>query len=67
MALISNGEEESKGTALVNETGELLANSHLNYVGKIEPKEFMRGEVDVGVTDGFTGNMIMKTSEAIVS
>ncbi|MEM7117601.1 MAG: phosphate acyltransferase PlsX [Chloroflexota bacterium] len=65
VALISNGEEESKGTALINETGPLLADSHLNYVGRIEPKEFMRGEVDVGVTDGFTGNIIMKTSEAI--
>jgi len=65
VGLISNGEEEGKGTELVKETGPLLQASGLNYVGNIEPKEFMFGAVDVAVTDGFSGNLIMKTSEAI--
>jgi glycerol-3-phosphate acyltransferase PlsX len=42
-----------------------MEKSGLNYVGNIEPKEFMRGHTDVAVTDGFTGNLIMKTAEAI--
>jgi glycerol-3-phosphate acyltransferase PlsX len=67
VALISNGEEEGKGNSLIKETIPLLANSGLNYVGNIEPKEFMAGAADVGVTDGFTGNLIMKTAESIAS
>jgi glycerol-3-phosphate acyltransferase PlsX len=65
VGLISNGEEEGKGTELVKEAGALLKSSGLNYVGNIEPKEFMNGAADVAVTDGFSGNLIMKTSEAI--
>ncbi len=65
VGLIANGEEEGKGTELVKETGPLLQASGLNYVGNIEPKEFMFGGADVAVTDGFSGNLIMKTAEAI--
>lgn len=65
VGLISNGEEEGKGNELIREAMPLLANSGLNYIGPIEPKEFIAGEAHVAVTDGFTGNMIMKTSEAI--
>jgi glycerol-3-phosphate acyltransferase PlsX len=64
VALISTGEEEGKGNLLVKEAILLLANSDLNYIGNIEPKEFMQGAADVGVTDGFTGNVLMKTAEA---
>ncbi|MCA9986827.1 MAG: phosphate acyltransferase PlsX [Anaerolineales bacterium] len=67
VALISNGEEEGKGNQLIKETIPLLAESGLNYIGNIEPKEFLRGEADVVVTDGFTGNMILKTTEATAS
>jgi glycerol-3-phosphate acyltransferase PlsX len=67
VALISNGEEEGKGNQLIKEAIPLLATSGLNYVGNIEPKEFMRGKADVGVTDGFTGNIMMKTAESIAS
>jgi glycerol-3-phosphate acyltransferase PlsX len=67
VALLSNGEEEGKGNALIKESIPLLAGSGLNYVGNIEPKEFMRGHADVAVTDGFTGNLVMKTAEAIAS
>jgi glycerol-3-phosphate acyltransferase PlsX len=65
IALISNGEEEGKGNELIKEAGHLLAQSNLNFIGNIEPKEFVRGYTDVGVTDGFTGNIIIKTAEAV--
>jgi len=67
VALISNGEEEGKGNELIKETIPLLAQSSLNYVGNIEPKEFMQGAAEVGVTDGFTGNLLMKTAESVAS
>lgn len=67
VALISNGEEEGKGNQLIKESIPLLAESDLNYVGNIEPKEFVQGQADVGVTDGFTGNIIVKTAEAVAS
>ena len=65
IALISNGEEEGKGNHLIKETIPLMEASGLNYVGNIEPKEFVRGAADVGVIDGFTGNVMMKTAEAV--
>ncbi|MCP4425533.1 MAG: phosphate acyltransferase PlsX [Chloroflexi bacterium] len=65
VALISNGEEEGKGSSLIKETIPLMQASGLNYIGNIEPKAFMQGAVDVGVIDGFTGNLIVKTAEAI--
>ncbi len=67
IALLSNGEEEGKGNMLIKESIPLLANSGLNYVGNIEPKEFMQGHADVAVTDGFTGNVVMKTAEAVAA
>ncbi len=67
VALISNGEEEGKGNALIKETIPLLRASGLNYIGNIEPKEFVLGAAHVGVTDGFTGNIVIKTAEAIAS
>lgn len=65
VALISNGEEEGKGNQLIKETIPLLRDSGLNYIGNIEPKEFVRGEAEVGVVDGFSGNLILKSVEAI--
>jgi glycerol-3-phosphate acyltransferase PlsX len=67
IALLSNGEEEGKGNSLIKETIPLMESSGLNYIGNIEPKEFMRGHADVAVTDGFTGNLVMKTAESIAS
>jgi glycerol-3-phosphate acyltransferase PlsX len=67
VALISNGEEEGKGNELIKETIPLMEASDLNYVGNIEPKEFVRGAADVAVVDGFTGNIMMKTAEAVAS
>jgi glycerol-3-phosphate acyltransferase PlsX len=67
VALLSNGEEEGKGNELIKETIPLMREGGLNYVGNIEPREFMRGQADVGVTDGFTGNVIIKTAEAVAA
>lgn len=65
VALLSNGEEEGKGNQLIKDSIPLLQASGLNYVGNIEPKQFMAGAADIGVTDGFTGNLIIKTAEAV--
>lgn len=65
VGLVSNGEEAGKGNDLVKETYPLLEKSSLNFIGNIEGKELFGGKVDVAVTDGFTGNVILKTSEAV--
>lgn len=64
IGLISNGEEEGKGNKLVQEAGELLAQSSINFIGNVEPKDFMQGRVDVAIADGFVGNVMLKTAEA---
>ena len=61
------GEEPGKGNDLVKETFPLLERSGLNFIGNVEAKEFFGGEVDVLVADGFTGNVFVKTSEAVAS
>ncbi|MCW5838496.1 MAG: phosphate acyltransferase PlsX [Anaerolineales bacterium] len=65
IGLLSNGEEAGKGNELVKATYPLLQNSGLNFVGNVEGKELFGGEADVVVTDGFTGNVVMKSAEAI--
>jgi glycerol-3-phosphate acyltransferase PlsX len=65
VGLISNGEEQGKGNQLVKDTFPLLENSDLNFVGNVEGKEFYAGHTDVAVTDGFTGNVMLKSSEAV--
>ncbi|MDP2975058.1 MAG: phosphate acyltransferase, partial [Anaerolineales bacterium] len=65
VGLLSNGEEAGKGNELVKASYPLLAKSGLNFYGNIEGKELIGGEVDVAVTDGFTGNVMLKTSEAV--
>lgn len=66
VALANNGAEESKGTPLYVEAHQLLkANTQLNFVGNIEPKELMLGKADVVVADGFTGNVILKLTEGL--
>src|SRR3954470_10683825 len=63
VALLSIGEEESKGTSLVKETHPLLRESDLNFVGNVEGRDLMSDAADVVVTDGFTGNVALKTLE----
>ncbi|HET9911956.1 MAG TPA: phosphate acyltransferase PlsX [Anaerolineales bacterium] len=65
VGLISNGEEAGKGSELVKEAYPLLANAKLNFVGNVEGKEIFNGNVDVAVTDGFTGNVFLKSTEAV--
>ena len=65
VGLLSNGEEAGKGNQLVREAYPLLAASGLNFIGNIEGKELLGGEADVVVTDGFTGNLMLKTAEAV--
>jgi glycerol-3-phosphate acyltransferase PlsX len=62
---LSNGEEEGKGNDLVREAGPLMRQQVPGFIGNIEGKEFFGGKVDVAVTDGFTGNVLMKSSEAL--
>ena len=64
VGLLSIGEEDSKGTPLVKETHALLrANAVLNFVGNVEGRDLVPSPVDVVVTDGFTGNVALKTLE----
>jgi glycerol-3-phosphate acyltransferase PlsX len=65
VGLISNGEEAGKGSHLVKEAYPLLAGAGLNFYGNVEGKEVIGGKVDVAVTDGFTGNVMLKSSEAV--
>jgi len=65
VGIISNGEEAGKGSELVRETYPLLEGSGLNFYGNIEGKDLIDGKVDVAVTDGFTGNVMLKSSEAV--
>ncbi len=64
VALLSNGEEPGKGNTLVKDAYKLLTGSGLNFVGNIEPKEAVACHADVVVSDGFTGNIFIKTIEA---
>lgn len=63
--ILSNGEEEGKGNQLVLSAYELLEKTPgINFKGNVESKEIVEGLVDVVVTDGFTGNIFVKTAEA---
>ena len=65
VGLVSNGEEEGKGNELVKGATPLLKASGLNYFGNVEGKEVIGGKVDVAVTDGFVGNVMLKSDEAV--
>ena len=65
VAMLSNGEEPGKGNELVKETYSLIAATSLNFIGNIEGKELFGGQADVAVMDGFTGNILLKSSEAV--
>ena len=65
IGILSNGEEPGKGTQLIKDAFSLLEKSNLNFIGNVEPKEIFFGKVDVAVTDGFTGNVLVKGSEAV--
>jgi phosphate acyltransferase len=65
IGLMSVGEEEEKGTEATREASRYLKESGLNFIGNVEGRDVYGGDVDVIVTDGFTGNVILKTSEGL--
>ena len=65
VAIVSNGEEEGKGNQLVQEAAPILRASKLNFVGNAEGRDIPAGLADVVVTDGFTGNVIIKLAEGV--
>lgn len=65
VALLNNGEESHKGNRLIRESFNLLERSGVNFIGNVEGKDVLHGVADVIVTDGFTGNVMLKTSEGM--
>lgn len=65
VGLLSIGEEDGKGNEIVKEAFQMLKSSHINFIGNIEGKEVYRGNADVIVCDGFTGNVALKISESL--
>jgi len=65
IALMSTGEEDTKGNELTKETYKLLKEADINFIGNIDGKDIFTGNIDVIVCDGFTGNVILKTSEGL--
>jgi glycerol-3-phosphate acyltransferase PlsX len=65
IGLMSIGEEEGKGTDLTREVFKVLKNTGLNFVGNVEGRDVFNGSVDVIVCDGFVGNVILKSAEAV--
>jgi len=66
VGLLSIGEEETKGNELTREAHRLLKGAPLNFIGNVEGREIYSGVADVIVCDGFTGNVVLKTSEGLV-
>jgi glycerol-3-phosphate acyltransferase PlsX len=64
--LLSIGEEPEKGNQLTLEAHELLRASELNFQGNCEGRDVLAGAADVVVTDGFTGNVVLKTLEGTI-
>ena len=65
VALLNIGEEATKGSTLAQEAYELLAKSGLNFIGNVEGRHVPTDVADVIVTDGFTGNVVVKTMEGM--
>ncbi|HEY5653041.1 MAG TPA: phosphate acyltransferase PlsX [Pontiella sp.] len=65
VGLLSIGEEEAKGNEITKKTFDLLKHSHLNFIGNVEGRDLFGGRVNVAVCDGFVGNVVLKTSEAV--
>jgi len=66
IGLLSLGEEESKGNELTFAAAKLIRGLPINFVGNVEGDDIPRGEVDVVVCDGFTGNVVLKFGEGLV-
>jgi glycerol-3-phosphate acyltransferase PlsX len=66
VALLSIGEEETKGNDLIREAHQLLKSAPVNFIGNVEGRHVYSGDADVIVCDGFTGNVTLKLSEGLV-
>jgi len=67
VGLLSIGEEAAKGNETTKKTFRLLQDSPLNFTGNVESRDLYGGKVSVAVCDGFVGNVVLKTSEAVAS
>lgn len=68
VSLLNIGSEEGKGNEITRQAYELLKeNKSISFTGNIESREMMSGDTDVIVSDGFTGNMVLKTSEGVAN
>lgn len=67
VGLLNIGEEDIKGNEIVQEAHKLIGATSLNYIGFVEGNDIFSGEVDVVVTDGFTGNVALKSMEGVAS
>lgn len=65
VGLLNIGEEDIKGNEQVKQAARLIAESHINFVGYVEGNDLYSGAVDIIVTDGFVGNVALKTSEGL--
>jgi glycerol-3-phosphate acyltransferase PlsX len=65
VGLLTIGEEEGKGNAVVRAAFDLFKNSSLNFLGNVEGRDIFSGEVDVVVCDGFVGNVALKLAEGL--
>lgn len=63
VGLLSNGEEDEKGNAVIKQANILLKEEDINFIGNIEGRDIMQGNADVIVCDGFVGNVVLKTIE----
>ncbi|MGG1398352.1 phosphate acyltransferase PlsX [Bacillus salipaludis] len=63
VGLLNIGAEEKKGNELTKASFELLKKTNINFIGNVEARDLLEGAADVVVTDGFTGNMVLKTIE----
>ena len=67
IGILNVGEERAKGRELEQKSYELLFNSGLNFIGYVEGHQIVNGKADVIVTDGFSGNLVIKSSEGAIS
>ena len=65
VGLLNIGEEEIKGNEQVKQAVKLIADSHINFIGFVEGNDIYTGDVDIVVTDGFIGNVALKSSEGL--
>jgi glycerol-3-phosphate acyltransferase PlsX len=65
IGLLSSGEEDTKGSQMVQKAHKMLRKSKLNFIGNVEGRDIASGRADVIVTDGFTGNVLLKLGEGL--